>query len=585
MLKIMKYLKSSWWMLILVLIFFAASGVAELYIPDYLAKAQVGATGMLGTGADADFNKVLINGGWALLMTFGTIIATIIGGFLSSIVAGRFSKELRKEVYKKVLSLSTEEFEKFGGASLITRSTNDINQVQNTVFIMFRFLIMAPIFLIGGIVFTLKQNVSLTVVVLVAVSVMIVFFAIVAALIIPLYKKIQTNLDSLTLRTKEGVNGIRVVRAYNSEEVEAAKFEIANENINKVSKKTNQIMAFMWPMVTFLFMITNLLVLYFGARSATGSPAGEFGIQMASVMAVTQYAIKIMMSIMFFTMLFFFVPRASVSAKRINEILDIKPTIVDPQVEKPFEETNTVLEFKNVNFAFDGASEHMLTNVNFKLNIGETVAIIGGTGAGKSTVLNLIPRFYEATEGEINFLGVNVKDVKQTSLRDNIALVPQQPTLFSGSIRDNIKFGKQDATDEEINHAINIAEAKNFVEEAEGGLDHFLARAGTNLSGGQKQRLAIARAIVRKPKLYVFDDSFSALDFKTDANLRKKLKDETKDAAVLIVAQRVATIESADRILVLEKGEIVGEGKHNELLKSCKAYKEIVESQKKDENK
>ncbi len=528
-----------------------------------------------------DMNKyqqgyILRMGGFMLLISAGSMLCTLLVSFLSSRTAMGFGRDVGRALFTHVESFSLSEFDKVGTASLITRNTNDITQVQNAVMMIFRMMITAPMMCIGGIIMAVMKSRGLSWLILVVIPILLVVIVTFASIAIPYFKKMQVLTDKLNLVIREKLMGIRVIRAFNREDYEGKRFDTANVNLVNNAMKIFRIVAFMMPIMMLLMNGTTLSILWFGAKSID---AGS--IQIGDMMAFMQYMMQILMSFMMLTMMFVMLPRAQASAVRINEVFAVDPKISDAKetVKLYSDAKNCTLEFKDVTFSYPGAESPALRNISFKSKSGEITAIIGSTGCGKSTLVNLIPRFYDIDSGAIEIDGVDIRKVSQEDLRHKIGFVPQKATLFSGTILENIRYGKEDAKEEEVEKAAEISQALDFISEKEEGFETYISQGGTNVSGGQKQRLSIARALVRKPDIYVFDDSFSALDFKTDANLRAALKKEVKDAMLIIVAQRVSTVMDADRIMVLEGGEIVGMGTHKELLDTCKTYKEIVSSQ------
>jgi ATP-binding cassette subfamily B protein len=443
---------------------------------------------------------------------------------------------------------------------------------------MLRFMIYAPVMCIGGIFMAVSRDRGLTVILLVVIPILLAFMGAVAYSVMPAFKIMQKKLDRLNMVLRENLTGIRVIRAFNKLEHERKRFEVANADLTDTSIKVNQTMAIMQPFMLIILNITSIAITWFG-----GWRIAQATMQVGDMMAFIQYAMQIMFSFIMVAMMFVMVPRAQASADRVNEVLEMEPEIVDPKIRNEFQDMKGHVEFQNVSFRYPGAEEPALCNISFAAGPGEITAIIGGTGSGKTTLINLIPRFYDVCEGKILVDGVDITELYQDDLRSKIGFVPQSAILFSATISENIRYGKREATDEEVSHAAQVSQAISFISEMTLGFDTMIAQGGTNISGGQKQRLSIARAVIRKPEIYIFDDSFSALDFKTDSLLRATLKKETKESAVIIVAQRVSTVMDADRILVLDDGELVGIGNHKELVKSCQVYREIVSSQLSEE--
>lgn len=569
MFQLLKKIKVHRWMLLGALLFIVLQSIADLYVPSLLAEVTKTAA------ISGNIKEMILQGAVALSVVVASIVANIISGFFASKVAAKFAQNVRSELFKKVESLGVEEYEKFGASSLITRTTNDITQVQQALFMMMRMMIIAPIMMIGGIVMTYRLNASLMLVVLSALPVIILFVGIVAKQIIPMFKQMQENLDKLNLITKESITGIRVVRAFANESSDEKKFQAVSKNVADISIKANQIMGFSMPFVQFVFSITTLFIVWFGLKSTTSF------YDSANVIAVMQYSMRIMVSFVMMIMLFIFIPRASVCAKRVMEVFNTEVKIQSGNQTVQHQEGK--LEFQNVGFSFADASQNALTNVNFSVKKGEILAIIGGTGSGKSTIANLIPRFFDVTEGSILLDGIDIKNLDMKSLREKIAFVPQTPVIFNRTIQENVLYGANDTSLENLNRALELAQAKEFVSKLENQHEYLLSQNGKNLSGGQKQRIAIARAIAKKADILVFDDSFSALDYKTDAQVRSGLKPVFEVSTTIIVAQRVSSITDANQILVLDEGKVVGYGTFEELKKSCPAFQEIIKSQAKKE--
>lgn len=503
------------------------------------------------------------------------MIAAIIVGYLASRIAAGTSKNIRGKVFEKVVGFSNAEFDKFSTASLITRSTNDIQQVQMLLVMMFRMVLYAPILGIGAIIKVTNTETSMAWIIAVAVGTILVIVSILMVVAMPKFKSMQKLVDRLNLVTREILTGLPVIRAFSREKHEEKRFEMANKDLTKTNLFVNRTMTFMMPTMMFVMNGITLLIIWFGGK---GIDSGN--LQVGDMMAFIQYTMQIVMAFLMLTMVSIMLPRAAVSANRIMEVLDTQSLIKDPKDKKEFKKDKKgVVEFKNMSFRYPNAEEDVLVDINFIAKPGETTAIIGSTGSGKSTLINLIPRLYDATEGEILIDGVNVKDVSQHDLRAKIGFVPQKGVLFSGTIDSNIRYGKQEAIEEDIKRAARIAQAQDFIEEKPEQYDEVISQGGSNVSGGQKQRLSIARAIAKDPDIYIFDDSFSALDFKTDATLRKTLKEEITDSTIIIVAQRISTILHAEQIIVLDEGKIVGKGTHAELLANCDVYRQIASSQ------
>lgn len=572
MLKVYRFLKPYTAMVVGVLVFVFLQTLGDLYLPSLMAD-------IINQGVmQGDTSKIMQLGGVMLLVAGGGVICAIYASFLSARIAVGLGTILRSKVFRRVESYSLHEFDLLGNATLITRTTNDINQIQMVTVMIMRMMISAPMMAVGGIFMALQEDKQLTWVLAVAIPILAGVIALIASRMLPLFKLVQVKIDKINLVLREKLTGMRVIRAFNTEEHEMKRFAAANTDLTDNYIKVNRIMAFMMPAIMLVMNFTSLAVLWFGARLiSTGD------MDLGALAAFTQYTMQIMFSMLMLTMMFIMVPRAQAAAVRINEVLDIVPEINDPQQVTPSSSGKGYVQFKDVTFTYHGAEEPALKNISFAARPGEVTAIIGSTGAGKSTLTNLIPRFYDVDSGSVLIDGVDVREMTQESLRSKIGLVPQKAVLFSGTITENIQFGNAQATVEDIKHASDIAQATEFITSIDGGFDHHIAQGGTNVSGGQKQRLAIARALVRKPEIYIFDDSFSALDFKTDARLRAALNKEIAEATVIIVAQRVGTVMDADRIIVLDEGQIAGMGTHRELLSTCAVYREIVSSQLSEE--
>ncbi|MBS5934673.1 MAG: ABC transporter ATP-binding protein [Clostridiales bacterium] len=520
-------------------------------------------------------NYIAIAGFKMIGLAIVGMIAAIIVGYLASRIAAGTSKNIRGKVFEKVVGFSNAEFDKFSTASLITRSTNDIQQVQMLLVMMFRMVLYAPILGIGGIIKVTNTETSMAWIIAVAVGTILVLVGTLMIIAMPKFKSMQKLVDRLNLVTREILTGLPVIRAFSREKHEEKRFDIANKDLTRTNLFVNRTMTFMMPIMMFVMNGITLMIIWFGGK---GIDSGN--LQVGDMMAFIQYTMQIVMSFLMLTMVSIMLPRAAVSANRIMEVLDTQSLINDPKDKKSFNTAKKgVVEFKNMSFRYPNAEEDVLEDINFTAKPGETTAIIGSTGSGKSTLINLIPRLYDATEGEILIDGVNVKDVSQHDLRAKIGFVPQKGVLFSGTIDSNIRYGKQEATEEDIKRAARIAQAQDFIEEKPEQYDEAISQGGSNVSGGQKQRLSIARAIAKDPDIYIFDDSFSALDFKTDATLRKTLHEEITDSTIIIVAQRISTILHAEQIIVLDEGKIVGKGTHAQLLANCEVYRQIASSQ------
>jgi ATP-binding cassette, subfamily B, multidrug efflux pump len=525
-----------------------------------------------------DIAYILRVGGVMLLIAAGGTICSIAASFLSSTTAVGFGRIVRSQIFTRVESFSLHEFDHFGTATLITRTTNDVTQVQTVSVIILRMMLSAPLMIIGGLIMALLQDRPLTLVLAVSVPVLVLAIVLVLRRALPLFQLMQVKLDRVNLVLREGLTGIRVIRAFDRIDHEQRRFEEANADLTNNAIQVNRIMAVMMPVLMLVMNATSVAIIWFGALRIDSG-----GMQVGSLIAFVQYAMQIMFAVIMVSMMFVMVPRAAASANRINEVLDMAPDITDAAQVTRAGGARGFVAFEHVTFRYPGAEQPALSDISFHARPGEVTAIIGGTGSGKSTLVNLIPRFYDVDSGRILVDGVDVRALAQADLRARIGFVPQKTALFSGTIADNIRYGKDDATEQEVAHAAETAQATEFISGMAQGVGSWIAQGGTNVSGGQKQRLAIARALVRKPDIYIFDDSFSALDFKTDARLRAALKRETAAATVLLVAQRVATVMDADRIIVLDEGQMVGMGTHRELMATCTVYREIVASQLSEE--
>jgi len=551
----------------------------ELRLPEYMSEI----TRLIQTEGST-MKEVLSSGGMMLLCAFGSAISTVIIGFFAARLSANFSMNLRAKLFKKVQKLSTSEMKKFQTSSLITRTTNDVSQIEMLIAMGLQAMIKAPIMAIWAISKIVNKSAELSGVVAVGVVVLITTVTIISLTVNPLFKKIQKYTDNLNNATRENVMGVRVIRAFNAEDFQGEKFEKVNGDITKTHIKIQKTFALMDPIMGSVMHFLTLGIYFFGALLLVNMSMMQRLDLFSNMVVFTSYGIQVIMSFLMLSFIFMILPRAMVSAHRINEVLDSDISIFDGVNSKPKEEGT--VEFKNVSFKYPDADDYLLRNISFTAKKGETVAFIGSTGSGKSTLINLIPRFYDATDGEVYVDGVDVREYTLNNLHNIIGYVSQKAFMFTGSVKDNIRFGrngKKEVSEKEIYEALDVAQATDFVDKMDKKLDSHIARGGTNVSGGQKQRLSIARAIARKPEIYIFDDTFSALDYATDAKLRKELKKYTKDATCLIVAQRIGTIINADKIIVLDKGECVGVGTHKELLKTCEVYKEIALSQLSEE--
>ena len=577
MLKVLKYLKKSAIAVIFIIVLLWVQAWADLSLPDFTSKIVNEGIQQAALNKGDEATSFILNTGFQMLgVALISTACAILIIFLSSKVAAKLGKTLREKVFKKVLSFSRPEFTKFSTASLITRSTNDIQQIQQLITMMFRVIFYAPIMGIGAFIKVSTQSDN-SMAWIIGVAILAILFIIGTLFIIamPKFKKLQSLIDRINLVSREILNGIPVIRAFNKEKKEEKRFDEANKNLKKTNTFVSRTMSLMFPMLMFIMNAIMILIVWNG-----GHGVDEGVMQVGDMMAFIQYTMQILISFLFISILSIMLPRAAVSAGRIVEILETEPSIKDKEETKQFDKNKKgLIEFKNVSFRYPDADTEILEDITFTAKPGKTTAIIGSTGSGKSTIVNLIPRFYDVTEGEILVDGVNVKDVKQSKLRDIIGLVPQKGVLFSGTIESNIKYSDESMDDQKMFDAAQIAQATEFIESKENKYQDEIAQSGNNISGGQKQRLAIARAIAKDPEIFVFDDSFSALDFKTDSKLREALNTKLKDKTVIIVAQRISTILNADQIIVLEEGKVVGIGKHEELMENNESYRQIALSQ------
>lgn len=577
MLKLLKTFKKKEWLLAIisfVLIFFQVW--LELKMPDYMSKI----TQLVQTDGSS-MKAILENGGYMLACAFGSLIAAIIVGYLISIISATFSKRTRKMIFTKVEELAIHEVKQFSTNSLITRTTNDVTQIEMLIAMGLQLLIKAPITAIWAVTKILNKSVEWSIITAIAVVILLSVIASLVIIVMPRFKIVQKLTDSINGVTRENLTGIRVVRAFNAEKYQEDKFEDVNNKLTNLQLFNQKKFAIMSPIMYLVMYFLTLSIYFVGAKLIDNALMADKIALFGDMVVFSSYAMQIIMSFLMLAMIFMMLPRAQVSAKRINEVLDTDITIKDGKLDKDTTDLRGYVEFKNVSFKYPDAEEYLLENISFKAKKGETVAFIGSTGSGKSSLINLIPRFYDATSGEVLVDGVNVKDYKQEFLHQKIGYIPQKAVMFNGTVKSNITYGDsgKEKTEKTVKDAIRVAQAEEFVSKMDHKYDTHIAQGGTNVSGGQKQRLAIARAIARDPEIYIFDDSFSALDYKTDKILRQELKKYTKDATNLIVAQRIGTIMNADQILVLDNGKCVGIGTHKELLKTCDVYKQIALSQ------
>jgi len=565
---LVRYLRPHWRLLVGVVIFQLAQSIASLYLP--ALNADIIDEGV----ATGDTGYILRVGGVMLLITLGQIICAIIAVYFGAKVAMAVGRDLRGAVFTRVGEFSEQEVSKFGAPSLITRSTNDVQQVQMLVLTTCTLLVSAPILCVGGVIMAMRQDLELSWLIAVSVPVLLIAVGLIIVRMVPLFRVMQARIDTVNRVLREQLTGIRVVRAFVREDVETRRFAKANAEVTDTALQAGNLMALMFPVVMLVLNVSSVAVIWFGAfRIEDGS------MQVGTLIAFLSYLMQILMAVMMATFMAVMIPRATVSADRIGEVLETPSSVRPPANPVTATIGHGELELRGVGFAYPGAEQPVLSDISFVARPGFTTAIIGSTGSGKTTLVNLLPRLFDATSGTVLFDGVDVREISPDLLWGHIGLVPQKPYLFSGTVRSNLQYGKPDATEEEIWQALDTAQARDFVERLEGGLDAPIAQGGTNVSGGQRQRLAIARALVKRPELYIFDDSFSALDLATDARLRAALAEDVADATMIIVAQRVSTIVDADQILVVEDGRIVASGSHEELLATSTTYQEIAASQ------
>jgi ATP-binding cassette, subfamily B, multidrug efflux pump len=572
MLRLMRFLRPYTFYIVLVLILVFLQSLANLYLPTLMAD-------IVDTGIVKNDTKYILQvGGIMLLITLGGTVCAIVAIFFSSRTAVGFGRIVRGELFAHVQSFSLHEFDRVSTASLITRTTNDTNQVQQVLVLLLNVVVGAPMMAIGGIILAIRQDATLAWVLVVAIPILVLTIIVLLTRAIPLFTTMQRKIDKLNLILDEGLTGVRVIRAFDRSAYEERRFDVANLDLTNTAITVNRLLASLFPIMLLVLNLTTLAIVWFGSILINNG-----SLQVGSLIAFIQYATLILFAFLLISVMFVFLPRAAASATRINEVLDMAPEINDAAQTQRAGTQAGYVEFDDVTFSYPGAEEPALSHISFHAVPGQVTAIIGGTGAGKSTLVSLIPRFYDVDSGRVLVDGVDVRMLAQEELRAKMGFVPQTAVLFTGTVAENIRYGKETATDDEVRHAADVAQATEFITEMGKGFESLIAQGGTNVSGGQKQRLAIARALVRQPEIYIFDDTFSALDYGTDARLRAALKTETTMATVLIVAQRVSTIMDADQILVLDEGRLVGMGTHRELMESSEVYREIVLSQLSEE--
>ena len=568
MLKIYRRLKPFTLQIVAIVILVFLQVISDLYLPTIMSDIIDG--GIM----KQNVTYILHEGTFMLLISGGGAACAVLASFLSSKVALGLGRGLRNSVFEHVENFSLNEFDRFGSSTLITRTTNDIVQIQTVTITILMMILRAPIMCVGGVILAYSKDQKLTLLLLVSLPFVALIVGLVAKFVVPLFRQVQKKIDRINLVLSENLKGIRVIRAFNREKHEKKRFAEANDDLTNTYIKVNRILALLMPVMMMLMYLLMVGIIWFGAVRID---AGEM--DLGALVAFLQYAMQIMFALVMMTMMFIMIPRGQAASDRLSEVLETEPSVHDLPDAHPADSERGFIEFDHVSFRYHGAEEPALKDISFRAKPGETTAIIGGTGSGKSTLVNLIPRFYDVESGRVLVDGVDVREIPQEQLRAKIGFVPQKAVLFTGSVADNLRYGREDAEKNELSHAAEVAQAGGFISEMNEGFDTMLSEGGLNLSGGQKQRLAIARAIVRRPEIYVFDDSFSALDFKTDAKLRAALQKETGDATVIIVAQRVGSVMNADRIVVLDEGTVAGVGTHRELLEKCEIYREIVSSQ------
>ena len=568
MVKLMRFLKPYWKQIILVMVLLLVQAITNLYLPDL--NADIINNGVV----KGDIDYIVRTGGLMLAVTLLLGVVSIISVYWGAKTAMAFGRDVRHAVFRRVQRFSLAELNIFGAPSLITRNTNDVQQVQQVTVLALNVMITAPFMAIGGIIMALRQDVPLSALIVVVIPLMAVIIGLVMKTALPLFTSMQIKVDRVNQVMREKLSGMRVIRAFVRSDYEQERFDVANRDLTETALAVARLFAIMIPTIMGIFNLTSVAVMWFG-----GLRIDSGAMPIGNLTAFLTYIMQILMSVMMAVVMFVMVPRAAASAKRINEVLDTEPQIEDPKTPTVIGDVSGELEFRDVEFRYPGAEDAVLCNVSFSARPGQTTAIVGSTGSGKSTLINLIPRFYDVTGGQVLVDGVDIREMRQADLWDKIGFIPQKAFLFTGTIASNLRYGKETATDDELWHALDVAQGKTFVSAMPEGLDAPITQGGTNVSGGQRQRIAIARALVKRPEIYVFDDSFSALDFKTDGALRAALKKDIRDATVIIVAQRISTIMHADNIIVMDKGTIVGTGTHDELMASSETYREIVNSQ------
>ena len=578
MIKLLKNLgKKEWGLSIICLILIIGQVWLDLKLPDYMSEITV-----LVQTEGSQMSEILKNGGYMLLCALVSLISAIIVGYLASKISATFSMKVRKKLFSKVENLAMNEVKQFSTSSLITRTTNDITQMQMVISMGLQLMIKAPITAVWAVTKILNKSWQWSALTGAGVAILLGVIITLMVILLPKFKIVQKLIDKINGVTRENLTGIRVVRAFNAEKYQEDKFEEVNTKLTNQQLFNQKAFAILSPVMYLVMYFLTLGIYFIGAILIKNAAMADKIVLFGDMVVFSSYAMQVIMSFLMLAMIFMMLPRAQVSANRINEVLETEETIKDGKIDTDVTDERGTVEFKNVSFKYPDADEYLLKNISFKANKGETVAFIGSTGSGKSSLINLVPRFYDATEGEVLVDGVNVKDYTQEFLHNKLGYVPQKAVIFNDTVNNNIAYrenGKEKITEEKIKKAIEVAQGKEFVENMDEQYNTHMAQGGTNVSGGQKQRLAIARAIAREPEIYIFDDSFSALDYKTDSVLRKELKKYTKEATTLIVAQRIGTIMNADKILVLDNGECVGQGTHKELLKNCEIYKQIALSQ------